>query len=278
MVAAGSLIMAAVERAGTHLVPVDSEHNALHQLLDGETVDHVARLILTASGGPFRSWSRRAMEKATVHDALDHPTWRMGAKITVDSATLMNKGLEVIEAHYLFGVPEENIEILVHPQSLVHGMVEWVDGSITAQMAPPDMRLPIAHALYWPQRTTPALCRLDLTQMSGMTFEEPDRDRFPALDLARAALRAGGEMPAVLNAANEAAVQAFLAGRCSFPAVSAAVADTLDAWSAVNRPPTDIGQILAVDEKARKLTMEKIVKYDRSVKYGAPVHGSEKRC
>ena len=272
LVVAGDLIMDAVGTAGVHLLPVDSEHSAIHRILRGAAADNVSRLLLTASGGPFRTWSLEAMGAATVDDALDHPTWRMGAKITIDSATMMNKGFEIIEAHHLFDVPEKKIEVVIHPQSLVHAMVESVDHSISAELSTNDMRLPIAYALAWPERLADPVPPLDFTRMPALTFEEPDRSRFPALDLARAALRAGGEMPAVLNAANEVAVAAFLDGRCSFPTVAATVASTLDNWAARNRPLLDFEQALATDDEARRLAAANIMKY------GAPVPGSEIRC
>jgi len=272
LVVAGDLVMDAARRAGVHLLPVDSEHSAIHRALRGGTAEGVARLILTASGGPFRTWSVEAIQAATRNDALRHPTWRMGPKITVDSATMMNKGLEIIEAHHFFGVPERQIEVVIHPQSLVHAMVESADGAVTAQLSTNDMRLPIAYALAWPESLIEVSPPLDFTTLPALTFEAPDRERFPALDLARAALRAGGEMPAVLSAANEVAVAAFLDGRCSFPAVAATVSETLDAWSARNRPLAGIDQALAADAEARTLAADTIMKY------GAPVHGSEIRC
>ena len=272
LVVAGDLVMDAARRAGVHLLPVDSEHSAIHRALRGGTTEGVARLILTASGGPFRTWSLEAIKTATRDDALKHPTWQMGAKITIDSATMMNKGLEIIEAHHFFGVPERQIDVVIHPQSLIHAMVESADGAVTAQLSANDMRLPIAYALAWPERPVEVSPPLDFTSLPALTFEAPDRDRFPALDLARAALRAGGEMPAVLSAANEVAVAAFLDGRCSFPAVTTTVAETLDAWSARNRPLVDIDQALAADGEARLMAADTIMKY------GAPVHGSEIRC
>ncbi len=272
LVVAGDLVMDAARRAGVLLLPVDSEHSAIHRALRGGTTEGVARLILTASGGPFRTWSLEAIKTATRDDALKHPTWQMGAKITIDSATMMNKGLEIIEAHHFFGVPERQIDVVIHPQSLIHAMVESVDGAVTAQLSANDMRLPIAYALAWPERLVEVSPPLDFTSLPALTFEAPDRDRFPALDLARAALRAGGEMPAVLSAANEVAVTAFLDGRCSFPAVATTVAETLDAWSARNRPLVDIDQALAADGEARLMAADTIMKY------GAPVHGSEIRC
>ncbi len=272
LVVAGDLVMDAARRAGVLLLPVDSEHSAIHRALRGGTTEGVARLILTASGGPFRTWSLEAIKTATRDDALKHPTWQMGAKITIDSATMMNKGLEIIEAHHFFGVPERQIDVVIHPQSLIHAMVESADGAVTAQLSANDMRLPIAYALAWPERLVEVSPPLDFTSLPALTFEAPDRDRFPALDLARAALRAGGEMPAVLSAANEVAVTAFLGGRCSFPAVATTVAETLDAWSARNRPLVDIDQALAADGEARLMAADTIMKY------GAPVHGSEIRC
>jgi len=272
LVVAGDLVMDAARRAGVLLLPVDSEHSAIHRALRGGTTGGVARLILTASGGPFRTWSPEAIKTATRDDALKHPTWQMGAKITIDSATMMNKGLEIIEAHHFFGVPERQIDVVIHPQSLIHAMVESADGAVTAQLSANDMRLPIAYALAWPERLVEVSPPLDFTSLPALTFEAPDRDRFPALDLARAALRAGGEMPAVLSAANEVAVTAFLGGRCSFPAVATTVAETLDAWSARNRPLVDIDQALAADGEARLMAADTIMKY------GAPVHGSEIRC
>ncbi len=272
LVMAGDLVMEAARRSGVHLLPVDSEHSAIHRILRGGTAENVARLILTASGGPFRTWSRDAIKTASREDALKHPTWRMGSKITIDCATMMNKGLEIIEAHHFFGVPEQKIDVVIHPQSLIHALVESADGAVTAQLSANDMRFPIAHALAWPEHLVDLSPPLDFTALPGLTFEAPDRDRFPALDLARAALRAGGEMPAVLSAANEVAVAAFLDGRCSFPAVTATVAETLDAWGARNRPLTEIDQARAADGEARRLAAATIMKY------GASVRGSEIRC
>jgi len=272
LVVAGNLVMDAVRAAGVRLLPVDSEHSAIHQALGGFEADGCRRLILTASGGPFRTWSREAMDAATVDDALKHPTWRMGAKISVDSATMMNKGLEIIEAHHLFAVPERQIDVVIHPQSLVHAMVELIDGSTVALLSTTDMRLSIAYALAWPDRLTDPAPPLDITTLPALTFEAPDLDRFPALELARAALRAGGEMPAVLNAANEVAVASFLAGRCLYPSVAATVAATLDRWVPRNRPLESIEQALAADRSARRLAAENFMKYD------APLSGSELRC
>jgi 1-deoxy-D-xylulose-5-phosphate reductoisomerase len=272
LVVAGELVKAEAEGAGIGLLPVDSEHVALHQILAAAPADKIARLVLTASGGPFRSWPSDRIAEATVAEALAHPTWKMGSKITIDSATMMNKGLEIIEAHHLFAMPEEHIEVVVHPESLVHSFVEYVDGTMIAQMAPNDMRLPILYALSWPGRLPSPFPTLDLTRVPPMTFEAPDEERFPALGLARSAIRAGGEMPAVLNAANEVAVTFFLDGRCSIPAITATVDATLDRWSARNRPLTSIEQALAADRDARDVAQEELRKY---------LHvevGSENRC
>jgi len=272
LVVAGDLVMAEVKRAGIKLLPVDSEHAAIHQALGTAPSDTVARLILTASGGPFRTWSTNRIAEATVADALAHPTWKMGPKITIDSATMMNKGLEIIEAHHLFAIPEDLIEVVVHPESLIHSIVEFVDGALIAQMAPNDMRFPILHALSWPDRLPSRLPGLDLIAAPPMTFESPDEERFPSLRLAREALRAGGEMPAALNAANEVAVASFLDGLCPLPAIAATVDATLDRWSACNRPLTSIEQALTADREARDIAKEELRKYlDTGV-------GSESRC
>ncbi len=213
LVMAGELMTAAAAGSGAEILPVDSEHNAIHQCLRGETRDEVKRLILTASGGPFRTKTKAEIENATREQALDHPNWKMGEKITIDSATLMNKGLEVIEARWLFGFDADSISVIVHPQSVVHSMVEMIDGSVIAQLGVTDMKHPIQYALTYPERKAGCLEPLDLRAMSNLTFEEPDIDRFPCLGLAYDALKKGGTMPAVLNAANEVAVQAFLDGK-----------------------------------------------------------------
>jgi 1-deoxy-D-xylulose-5-phosphate reductoisomerase len=213
LVMAGELMTRAAEKSGAEMLPVDSEHNALHQCLRGEKRSEVRRLILTASGGPFRTRDKAAMEAASVAEALKHPTWNMGAKITIDSATLMNKGLEVIEAHWLFGFDADQITIVVHPESVVHSMIELVDGSIIAQMGVTDMRHAIQYALTYPERHSSELAPLDLTKLSSLNFEPPDLDRFPCISLAYRALAAGGTMPATLNAANEEAVRAFIEER-----------------------------------------------------------------
>ena len=272
LVVAGNLVMAEVARSGIRLLPVDSEHSAIHQALRAGPENSVRRLILTASGGPLRRWSAEKMAQATVEDALDHPTWKMGPKISVDSATMMNKGLEIIEAHHLFSVPEERIEILVHPQSLVHSLVEFIDGALIAQLSVNDMRLPILYALGWPERFHGPLPSLDLLEAPALEFEGLDPQRFPAPGLARAALRAGGEMPAVLNAANEAAVAAFLDHRCTLPAIAAVVDAVLDTWVARNRPLATLEQALAADDEARLLA-ERLIR-----KYQSTENRSEKRC
>jgi len=272
LVMAGGLVMAEVEQAGINLLPLDSEHAALRQALGTALPETVMRLILTASGGPFRSWSANRIAEASVADALAHPTWEMGPKITIDSATMMNKGLEIIEAHHLFAIPEDLIEVVVHPESLIHAIVEFVDGALIAQMAPNDMRFPILHALSWPDRLPRRMPGLDLLAAPPMTFEPPDEERFPSLRLAREALRAGGEMPLVLNAANEMAVASFLDGLCSLPSIAATVEATLDRWSAHNSPLASIEQALTADREAREVAGEELRKYlDAEV-------GSERRC
>ena len=229
LVMAGAVVMEAARRRGVAVLPVDSEHNAIHQCLHARTTTEVDRLILTASGGPFRTLSREALERVTAADALRHPTWKMGPKITVDSATLMNKGLEVIEAFWLFGVPADRIEVLVHPQSVVHSMVAMVDGSVIAQLGVTDMRLPIQYAFSYPERWTASLPPLDLTRCSALEFAAPDRDRFPCLDLAFRALGGDAGLPVVLNAANEVAVAAFLQGRLRFTAIPEVIAAAMEA-------------------------------------------------
>ena len=229
LVMAGELVTAAARKHGADLLPVDSEHNAIHQCLHARDRAEITRLILTASGGAFRDWPQSALETARPEDALKHPTWQMGRKITIDSATLMNKGLEVIEAHWLFGVPPDRIDVLVHPQSIVHSLVELCDGSTIAQLGVTDMRLPIQYAFSYPARWGAPLPRLDLAATASLTFAAPDRSRFPCLGLAYAALEAGGTMPVVLNAANEAAVHAFLEGRLPFPGIARVIAACMDA-------------------------------------------------
>lgn len=254
LVCAGPLLMAAARASGARLLPVDSEHNAIFQVLDRP--ERVERLTLTASGGPFRTWSREAMAAATPDQACAHPNWSMGRKISVDSATLMNKGLELIEASFLFNAPESMIDVLVHPQSVVHSLVAYCDGSVLAQMASPDMRVPIAHALGWPDRVPTSATRLDLAAVAQLTFERPDLVRFPALRLAREALRTGGAAPAALNAANESAVEAFLGGRIGFLDIAAVVDEVLQQWDAaghgaIAKTPSSFDEVMAVDEAAR---------------------------
>jgi 1-deoxy-D-xylulose-5-phosphate reductoisomerase len=228
LVVGGELVMALCEATGAQLIPVDSEHSALHQLIDGERPGTVERLTLTASGGPFRGRTRAELESVTVEEALRHPTWAMGGKITIDSATLMNKGLEVIEAHHLFGTPYDRIDVVVHPQSLVHALVTLCDGASLAHLGHPDMRVPIAYALHHPDRVDVPVPALDLAQAGSLTFEPPDEDAFPCLRLAREAAVAGGTAPCVLNAANEVAVHAFLGGRLAFMGIPAVIERTLE--------------------------------------------------
>ena len=248
LVAGGDLVARARRRTGAMLVPVDSEHSALFQLLEGVPVERVERVVLTASGGPFRGRGAEELAGVGPADALAHPTWSMGAKITIDSATLMNKGLEIIEAHHLFGLPYDRIEVVVHPQSLVHGMVRLEDGSILAHCGPPDMRVPIAYALLWPD-PPPARAPLDLVGRR-LDFDMPDAETFRCLALARAAGQAGGTAPAVLNAANEVAVQAFLDGRIGFLDIAATVAHALDAVPVA--PADDLDAVLEADGRARE--------------------------
>lgn len=250
LVMAGEVMTAAAASSGAEIIPVDSEHNAIHQCLRGESAREVKRLILTASGGPFRTWPKREIENATRDEALAHPNWDMGEKITVDCATLMNKGLEVIEAKWLFGFDADRISVIVHPQSVVHSMVELVDGSIIAQIGVTDMRHPIQYALTYPERRGGELPPLDITQISELTFEEPDLERFPCLGLAYRALRAGGTMPAVLNAANETAVQAFLDGKVRIPDIATINEHVMNAHQPT--PASDVQTILAADRDARK--------------------------
>ena len=251
LVCAGSLFMRRAAAAGATVLPVDSEHNALFQALAAGDRNDVRRVIITASGGPFRSWPREQIEAATPEQALQHPNWSMGPKVTIDSATMMNKGLELIEAHHLFALPAEQIDVLVHPQSVVHGLVEFRDGSVVAQLGAPDMRIPISHCLAWPDRMTGSAPRLNLAQIGSLTFEEPDTERFPALQLAREALKTGGCAPTVLNAANEVAVEEFIAGRLGFAGIPRLVAAVLDAGhGTLTREPDTIDAAIAVDHVA----------------------------
>lgn len=258
LVCAGALVMAEAARSGGRILPVDSEHNAIFQVL--HRPERVERLTLTASGGPFRTKSLAEMATATPEQALKHPNWAMGAKNTIDSATLMNKGLELIEAAVLFDMTDERLSVLVHPQSIIHALVTYCDGSVLAQLAAPDMRIPIAHALAWPDRAPLDTPRLDLAQVAQLTFETPDMARFPALASARQALREGGGAPTVLNAANEIAVEAFLGGRIGFLEIAQVVAETLDdsATAAqdgappVGKTPCSFDEVNALDSWARR--------------------------
>ncbi len=256
LVVAGELMTRAAEASGAELLPVDSEHNALHQCLRGETRGELKRLILTASGGPFRQSAPEAIANATPSQALRHPTWRMGDKITIDSATLMNKGLEVIEAHWLFDCSADEIDVIIHPQSVVHSMIELVDGSILAQMGVTDMRHAIQYALTYPARRETSLPPLDLTKMADLEFHSPDTDRFPCLSLAYSALRAGGTMPAVLNAANEVAVAAFLDEQIRFGEISMLIAAACEAHQP--QPADTLDAVLAADNWARLWVADRI--------------------
>jgi len=247
--------MRRAKQRGTTLLPVDSEHNAIFQALAAGGRDDVDRVVLTASGGPFRSWPIEAIQRATPEQALQHPNWSMGPKVTVDSATLMNKGLELIEAHHLFSIESDRIAVLVHPQSVIHGMVEFRDGSVIAQLGPPDMRVPIAHCLAWPTRIDGAAARLDLARIGTLSFELPDLEKFPALALARKALETGGGAPTVLNAANEVAVAEFLAHRLGFGGIPALVAATFEAAAdrGLLQEPSNVEAALGIDLNARSL-------------------------
>jgi 1-deoxy-D-xylulose-5-phosphate reductoisomerase len=256
LVSAGELILAAAAASGATLLPADSEHNAIFQCFAPTQAKAVRRIVLTASGGPFRDWSTEAMASVTPAQAVAHPNWTMGAKISVDSATMMNKGLELIEAARLFPVDPDRIEIVVHPQSVIHSAVEYHDGSMLAQLGPSDMRVPIAHCLAWPDRMETPLSPLDLIALGRLDFQAPDPVRFPALRLAREALAAGGAKPAILNAANEIAVAAFLAGRIGFLEIAAIVADMLAAYDPP--APADVDAVVAIDAEARRRAGERI--------------------
>ena len=258
LVCAGHLVMNEVKAAGATIVPVDSEHSAIFQVFDFTQKDRIEKIILTASGGPFRTATREAMAKMTPEQAVAHPNWDMGAKISVDSATMMNKGLELIEAYHLFGLPEQQIDILVHPQSVVHSMVAYVDGSVLAQLGTPDMRTPIAYALAWPDRMATPGRRLDLAAVGTLTFEIPDAERFPALRLAREALRAGGGAPTIFNAANEMAVQAFLDRRIGFLEIARVVETVMAELDGV--AVDSLADVLALDGEARRVAGAVIVR------------------
>ncbi|QFU16413.1 1-deoxy-D-xylulose-5-phosphate reductoisomerase [Microvirga thermotolerans] len=253
LVCAGEAFMAEARRLGAEIMPVDSEHNALDQALAAGRIGDVEKVTITATGGPFRTWSRERIARASVAEASAHPVWSMGSKINIDSATLMNKGLELIEAHHLFGLGADRLDVLVHPEAIVHGLVQWTDGAVTAGLALPDMKVPIANALRHRERLAMALPRLDLASIGRLSFEEADETRFPCLALARAALRAGGAMPTVLNAANEIAVAAFMGGRIGFYAISEKVETVCSIFSGRNlTAPATIAEALAIDEEARE--------------------------
>jgi len=258
LVCAGDLMVAEVRAHNAAMIPVDSEHSAIFQIFEFERAESVERVLLTASGGPFRTWTKESMAAATPEQAVAHPNWNMGAKISVDSATMMNKGLETIEAYHLFPIDKDQVDVVVHPQSVVHSMVSYIDGSVLAQMGTPDMRTPIAYALAWPRRMPAPVERLDLVRIGTLTFEAPDENRFPALRLARAALVAGGSAPAVLNAANEVAVAAFLARAIGFLDIAAVVEDALAAVPA--HPLTDLDAVTAADLEGRRVAQAAVAR------------------
>jgi 1-deoxy-D-xylulose-5-phosphate reductoisomerase len=262
LVMAGEVVMRGAHERGIHVLPVDSEHNAIFQCMEGHSTSEVRRVILTCSGGPFRTSAREEILQATPARALRHPTWSMGQKISIDSATLFNKGLEMIEARWLFDLPMSRVDVVVHPQSIIHSMLEFVDGSVLAQLSHSDMRFPIQYALTWPHRVPNALPPLDFAALGEMHFEEPRRDVFPALDLARRAGEACGVAPAVLNAANEVAVEAFLAGRIPFPRIWEIVAEVMEKIPAGARP--DLEAILSADAEARQLAQAAVQSQPKS--------------
>lgn len=249
LVMAGEAVMSAAARHKVNVLPVDSEHNAIFQCLEGHRHSEIRRILLTASGGPFRQLPAADLEKVTVAQALKHPTWNMGRKITIDSATLFNKGLEMIEAHWLFGVPMSKVEVIVHPQSIVHSMVEFIDGSVIAQLSHSDMCFPIQYAVTWPERVANSLPPLDFARLAALHFEAPRADVFPALNLARQAGDTGGTLPAVMNAANEVAVEAFLSERISFPQIWKTVEETMMRHTVIQHP--NLGQLIEADQWAR---------------------------
>ena len=258
LVCAGALFMRRAAAAGANVLPVDSEHNAIFQALGSGRREDVRRIILTASGGPFRTFTVEQIRSVTLEQALKHPIWSMGPKVTIDSATLMNKGLELIEAHHLFALAPEELDVVVHPQSIIHGLVEFRDGSVIAQLGSPDMRIPISHCLAWPVRMETPAARLNLAQVSTLSFEEPDMVRFPALALARQALATGGAAPTVLNAANEVAVHEFVEKRLGFSGIPALVERTLDAMErrGGTKEPQTVEEALAVDHNARRVAVD----------------------
>jgi len=259
LVMAGELMLARARETGARLLPIDSEHCALHECLDGRRPDDVRRLLLTASGGPFRDRSRESFPSITREEALAHPTWRMGPKITIDSATLMNKGLEVIEARWLFGVPAARIDVLIHPQSIVHSMVELVDGTVLAQIGVTDMRMPIQYALSYPEKWEAAIPGMDFTKAMRLDFAPPDRTKFPCLSLAYRALEAGGTAPAALNAANEEAVSAFLDGRAPFPAIPESIQEVLE--TEPERRVASLEDVLEADRRARERARQALARF-----------------
>ena len=254
LVVAGELVTATARRTGAPILPVDSEHSAIFQCLVGQDASAVEKVILTASGGPFRTTPREALADVTPAEALRHPNWSMGAKVTIDSASMMNKGFEMIEARWLFGLPPERIEVVVHPQSIVHSMVQFADGAVMAQLGTPDMHLPIAYALAYPHRLRSAAPRLDFAQLSTLTFEAPDRERFRNLDYAYEAARRGGNMPCILNAADEVAVAAFLSGKIGFLAMSDLIAETMARTTFIATPTYD--DYVQTDAEARRIATE----------------------
>ena len=272
LVVGGDLVTAAAKQRGVNLRPIDSEHSALFQCLVGEDISKVERLVLTNSGGPFRTWPAEKIETATVRDALKHPTWSMGSKITIDSSTLMNKGFEVIEAWHLFGVGFDRIDVIVHPQSVIHSLVEFVDGSVMAQLGTPDMRLPVQYALAWPERLAPSWNRLDLRSVASLTFEEPRRAVFPCLDFAYEAGRRGGTQPCALNAANEVAVELFLKEQIDFVSIPRLIEAVMQAHAFIAAPNLD--DLLATDLWCRERAHELARTVGRRPARLVPVHGA----
>lgn len=264
LVVAGEMITRLAREKGVDLLPVDSEHSAIFQCLAGELMNPAEKILLTCSGGPFRGKTASQLARVTPADALAHPNWDMGAKITIDSATLMNKGFEMIEAHWLFGLPPAAIEVVVHPQSIIHSMVQFRDGSVKAQLGPPDMRMPILYALGWPERIANDFPRLDFSQLAALTFEKPDRENFRNLDLAFEAIHQGGNLPCALNAANEIAVSAFLAEKISFPAIPEIITQILGKTSFVKNPGLE--ELILTNDETRNRT-ELLIKTGKFAKY-----------
>jgi len=254
LVVAGEIITSLAKQRGVNIIPIDSEHSAILQCLTGERREHISRLILTASGGPFLNRDKKDFSHVTIKDALRHPNWKMGNKITIDSATMMNKGLEIIEAHWLFGLPPEKIDVLIHPQSIVHSMVEFVDGSVKAQLGLPDMKIPIQYALTYPERAHTANGRIDFAQVGSMTFMKPDMEKFECLGMAYDALRKGGSAPVVLNAANEVAVNLFLNGEISFDAIPILVRHAMSSVPLRTKPNLD--EVISTDAHARQVVLD----------------------